>query len=738
MITRQQPKIKPEIHNIFPPRQLSFFRSILAASWLGLVGMIFIVAVVGFLFPGLVRAQGEEEIVAGLYFPAPDEGQAWQAPTLKSDVTMTVSGLIADVRLRQRFRNPTDAWLEGVYIFPLPERSAVNKLTLKIGERLVKGTIMPREQAKKTYEQAASEGRRAGLVSSERPNVFTTAVANIAPGEEVVVEIGYQDRVEVKDGRYSLRFPMVVAPRYQPRGETSQAPNLVSQSQPKRRDPFGPFRAPEDGPGNPVTLVVDLDPGFALANLESRYHDVLIESAGIRRHIVTLAEGQVPADRDFVLEWRPRRGVEPQVAFFAEEVGGETFLLGLVEPGTDTEANTVVPPRDLIFVIDTSGSMHGPSIDQAVRALSLALGRLQPRDRFNIVRFASDMSSLFDRLNPASQTNIGRAKQFVASFTADGGTEMMPALLWSLSEPPVPGRLRQIVFLTDGAVGNDRELLALVNSRLAGARLFPVGIGSAPNSFFMRKAAELGRGSFTFIGDVTEVAQRMSALLAKLERPILTDIKARWPVVSELSVEAFPAPLRDLYQDEPVSFAARLPGQSIERLNGKLVLSGRHGERAWRREVDLSVLTSAPAVASIWAREKLAHILDGQYQGREPAVVELEATDLAVKHSLVSRFTSLVAVDDVVARPQEELLNTAEIPRNLPAGWSDEKVFGAGFEHMQRRQLPSGLQKAMGPGQPVSLPQGASGWFEQAMLGLGLLSLGLYLLLVASRLRHAR
>ncbi|MHA1154251.1 MAG: marine proteobacterial sortase target protein, partial [Alphaproteobacteria bacterium] len=600
--------IMPDTRGAFPARTAIMLWS--AARVIGAVLLATIAALLllGLLFPGAIRAAGTvtgavaagtEAPAAGLFFRAGRDDAVFEAPTLASEVEISVAGLVSRVTLRQHFINPARVWMEGIYVFPLPERAAVDRLTMTVGGREIAGRIMERAEARKAYEKAAAQAQRASLLSSERANVFTTSVANIGPGEEIVIEIEYQDRIAYADGRFSLRFPMVVAPRYTPPGVTpmAEAPTPPVQRAGmmggRDHDLFGPVRHPDAGPGNPLTLSVTLDPGLPLASLESLYHPVAITELDGRRRRITLAEGRTQADRDFVLEWRPKLGATPEAAVFAEEWDGETFLTVLVVPPPNSKTGVdaaEVPdiPRDLIFVIDTSGSMHGPSIAQAAAALELALTRLEPGDRFNVIRFASATGSLFQEVQPANPRNLQAAVAYLRALRAEGGTNMLPALLRALAGGAEPGRLRQVVFLTDGAVGNEAELFEVIAGLLGERRLFTIGIGSAPNSYFMRKAAELGRGSFTYIGDVAEVGARMGKLLDKLARPALTGVTLAWPGDLPARAELYPDPIPDLYAGEPVTFSAKLPGLPLNRLSGALTLRGRRGDAAWERRLELS------------------------------------------------------------------------------------------------------------------------------------------------------
>ena len=426
-------------------------------------------------------------------------------------------------------------------------------------------------------------------------------------------------------------------------------------------------------------------------------------------------------------------------------------------PNPEAEASREkqpVIPRDLIFVIDTSGSMHGPSIEQAAEALGHALSRLAPEDRFNVIRFASATDSLFQDVQPASPHNLRIAQAYVGALRAEGGTNMLPALLRALSGRAEPGRLRQVVFLTDGAVGNEAELFEAIAGLLGNRRLFTIGIGSAPNSYFMRKAAELGRGSFTYIGDVTQVGARVDALLNKLARPALIGVTLGWPEDLPARAEFYPDPIPDLYAGEPVSFSVKLPGLPLNQVSGALTLRGRRGDATWERRLDLSTAMSVPGVAAIWARGKIDQIEDGRFRGEHQDEVRGKALAVALHHELVTRYTSLVAIDTRPGRPPEAGLETLEIPRNLPEGWSWEHVFGTEQPPFRMRELSPGLMRKInavgaptgqGAGQSgaraIGLPQTATPAQLQALIGATLLGLGLGLglgLILMLALRRGR
>jgi Ca-activated chloride channel homolog len=634
-----------------------------------------------------------------------EDGGLVEAPRLATAVVMTVNGTIARVAVTQRFENPSDRWLEGIYVFPLPEQSAVDALHMEIGSRVIDGEVKGRAEAKKAYEEARDAGQKASLVQQERPNIFTNSVANIGPHEAIVVRIEYQETIKQDAGVYSLRFPLVVAPRYNP------APSQVDVVD------FGGKRAPRDpvpdrdritppvldpakfAKVNPVSIQVTLNAGFVLGDIKSSFHQIALNKTGDETATLSLADGTVPADKDFELTWTPKAVSVPQTALFHEIVNGQDYLLAMVTPPALDSAPKLLP-RELIFVIDNSGSMAGTSIVQAKQSLLFALDRLGPGDKFNVVRFDDTMEMLFDKAVNATSENLAIAKNFVSRLDAEGGTEMLPALKAALNDatPMDTTRLRQVVFLTDGAVGNEAQLFSEIAGHLDRSRLFTVGIGSAPNSYFMRRAAELGRGTFTEIGSEEQVLERMSTLFAKLEKPVMVGLKAEWP--KGTSVEVWPDPLPDLYAGEPVVLSAK-----VSSMNGELHFSGTFDGKPWTAALNISNAIDGAGVAKLWARSKIASLEAKAFADADTTGIEKAIETVALEHHLVSSQTSLVAIDKTKSRPDGKGVASVDMPVNLPDSWVYDKVFGPPAQPMQKAMLNRQLQ--MNP-TPPQLGSGAS------------------------------
>jgi Ca-activated chloride channel family protein len=405
--------------------------------------------------------------------------------------------------------------------------------------------------------------------------------------------------------------------------------------------------------------------------VKSHHHAVKIDAPSDDVRVIRLDNHVTPADRDFELTWTPAAAAAPSVGLFREHVGNADYVLALVTPPLLADAQKEALPREMVFVIDNSGSMGGTSITQAKASLLFALDRLKPNDRFNVIRFDHTMDAVFADTVAADAGNLARAKAFVSALQASGGTEMVPPMKAALSDRRGPDSqyLRQVVFLTDGEIGNEQELFDTIAAMRGRSRVFMVGIGSAPNSFLMTRAAEIGRGTFTHIGSVDQVQERMRELIEKLESPIVTGLTASY---TGGAMDATPDALPDLYRGEPIVIAARLGAA-----DGQLEFKGMIGNRPWTVTLPVAKAAEGTGLSKLWARRKItdaemAHRL-GQASAKE---TDQRILGLALEHHLVSRLTSLVAVDATPSRPEGAQLTRAELPLNLPAGWDFDKVFG--------------------------------------------------------------
>jgi Ca-activated chloride channel family protein len=434
-----------------------------------------------------------------------------------------------------------------------------------------------------------------------------------------------------------------------------------------------------------VTIHVALETGFTLASLDSDFHPIEVLEVTPSAFEVNLQQQRTLANRDFVLRWQPQANEQPQGAFFSQQLGNDNYGLLMVLPPIEQQGAQVLS-KEVVFVIDTSGSMHGQSMEQAKQALLLGILRLNVGDRFNVIEFNSNASSLFTSAQMASDENKAYARRFVSNLVAEGGTNIAAALGLSLprTAPSTTDEsmVRQVIFITDGSVSNESQLFDIIHAELGDSRLFTVGIGSAPNSRFMRGAARVGRGTFTYIGSISQVKQQMSELFVKLESPVLTDINIADSSGNSLTdnVDYWPNPIGDLYLGEPIIVSLRLP---VDQQN--LVVSGKLATSEWQMDIPVTTGGSEKGLDVLWARNKIHSLSEGARDAKQRINNEKLITQLGLDYHLVTRYTSLVAVDVTPTKPQGEQAKDSKVANHLPDGWTAHKPHG---------QLPQGATSA--------------------------------------------
>jgi Ca-activated chloride channel homolog len=556
----------------------------------------------------------------------------------------------------------------------------VYDMEARIGGRVIRSVIKEREEAKKTYEAAKSEGKRAALLEQERPNVFTASLANIMPRDRVEVRIRYVQALPWEDGRVRLPFPMVVGPRYIPgavatgHSGTGWAPDTDAVPDASRITP--PVRNPDSRPGHDISLGVRVDAGAPLAGISSPSHPIGVSAAKEGGTAVRLAAERTLPNRDFVLELCRAFARVPRAAVFLSphraDAGAE-FMVVAFPPSVQQEDER--PPLEMLFLIDVSGSMAGTSIEQARSALLQGLDRLRAGDRFNVVAFDDQFRGFRPLPVAATAENLEAGRRFVQGLEPGGGTEMLPALEHLMAMRGEPGFLRYIVLLTDGCLGNEEDIFAALKKGLGAARLFTVAIGSAPNHHLATKMASFGRGTFSHIADAAEIHDQMGRLLDQIESPVLTDLSLEWDGAQVADV--YPSRLPDLFLGRPLMVFGRITGGR----GGVLRLQGMARDARYLDELPFSPESASfhPGITTLWARERIAELMDGwrdaeddEERGRWRGAIVADA----IRYHLVTRFTSLVAVEEVVVNSGGEA-RTAAVPTELPAGWQMDKVFGA-------------------------------------------------------------
>ena len=659
---------------------------------------------------------------------------------LSTDIKIAVAGSSSRTIVSQRFINTSETWAEGVYVFPIGENAAVDTLKLRIGGKFIEGIIKEKFEAKVIYEEAKAEGKKASLIEQQKPNLFTNNIANIGPGEVVVVQIEFQSKLISKDGTWELRVPLVSAPRFdisviEEKIEFGSSGFSNKSINTDYNENIDVKILGEKELFNPVEIFIDLNTGFDLNSVKSAFHKVNIDKLSNGHHKISLP-GPISSDRDFVLRWTAK-DKDTQTSLFKETQGNQDHLLLTLNPPL-TNKNKYSPNREIIFIQDISGSMGGEPLRQSKIGLEMAIKRLKPSDKFNIVLFNDRYSSYAE--NPVLATGKERDKaiRYVRRLNSYGGTEMYPALKYALknfkSEKSV---LKQLIFLTDGAVTQESKLFSLINRELQTARLFTIGIGSAPNSFFMSRAAELGRGSHIYIGDMDEISNRMTDLFGKIENPVITDLELILPKGFE--AEVYPNPLPDLYAGDPLSIAIRGKNASgIAKVIGKI------GNQKWVARVALDQGSDQIGIAKLWAREKISNLERNRISlspnASQKAHIDSELLQTALNYGLVSRLTSMVAVDITPSRPQGINFDTSKLKVAIPNGWDASQ-----FEYNYKEIIPQRLQKMSSNNELLitanliqksemySLPQTALNWKSSILFALLSTLLGAIILIIIGR-----
>ncbi|HMG35266.1 MAG TPA: VIT and VWA domain-containing protein [Blastocatellia bacterium] len=625
----------------------------------------------------------------------PEKGVvAAECPLKHTDVKAEISGFLARVVVTQEFENPLKDKIEAVYAFPLPQNAAVDDMTMRIGERSVRGKIKMREEARAIYEDAKKTGHVASLLDQERPNIFTQSVANIMPGEKVSITISYVEQLKYGNGSYEFVFPMVVGPRYipgQPTGkqgggwapDTNQVPDASRVTPPV---------APEGTrAGHDISLEVAVDAGVPIDTLKSVMHDVDVERATDHSAFVQLKDKAEIPNKDFILKYDVA-GKNIEDALLVHRASDKGFFSMIIQP-PERVAPADITPKELVFVLDTSGSMWGFPIEKAKECMRLALDGLNPRDTFNLITFSGSTEILFPKPVPATAANISKAQEFLAVRSGGGGTEMMQAIRAALDPSDVQDHVRVVCFMTDGYVGNDMEIIAEIQ-RHPQARVFSFGIGNAVNRFLLDKMAEQGRGEVEYVTLADDGSAAARRFYERVRNPLLTDISIDW---GGLQVqETYPKRIPDLFDVKPVVISGSYVGGG----RGTIKLKGKLGGRDFVREIPVELPASErrhDVLATLWARNKIDDLMSLDYGGLQRGETQPEVRDaitqLGLEYRLMTQFTSFVAVEEMTVTDGGQP-RRVDVPVEMPAGVSREGVFGsrAKDQPFERLQLSATLQ----------------------------------------------
>lgn len=622
---------------------------------------------------------------------------AGECPLKHTDVSADIAGFVARVQVTQTFHNPSTEPIEAVYTFPLPDDAAVDAMDMRIGSRIVKGTIKRREEARHIYEAAKAAGQSTALLDQERPNIFTQSVANVMPGQDVTITIQYVNTLKYDDGFYEFVFPMVVGPRFVPdggykepgkRGEPS--PPLSVDGDPGAKavvtdaDKITPPITPEGTrAGHDISLTVNLDAGLPLRDIASISHDVDVQKDGGTRAIIGLHDAATIPNKDFILRYTVASPqMQTGVIAHADRPGEGTFTLILQPPLAPPQSH--ISPKEMVFVLDQTGSQSGAPLAQAKVAMAYAIQHMNPGDTFQLLGFTTEVNPCFPGPVAATPANIRKALAWMEPIQGNGGTDILKAADYALGIPVDRNRLRIICFMTDGYVGNDMQIIDYVKKHRGQARMFPFGVGSSVNRFLINGMAREGRGAAEYVPldeDGRIAAERFQRRIAS---PVLLDPQVDWGGLPVADV--YPTVIPDVFTNGPII----LKGRYTEGAEGNITVRGILRGQPWEQRVHVSfpeTRAEGAAIETLWAR---ARIDDLQYKdwlgaqtGEPDPDIKSKIVQTALDYHLMSQYTSFVAVEQQVVNVGGKQ-RTVDVPVEMPEGVSYQGIFG---EQQANRRL---------------------------------------------------
>ncbi|WP_372572108.1 VIT and vWA domain-containing protein [Ruegeria jejuensis] len=634
------------------------------------------------LLPGAVHALADDEI-AGRLVASGAVGQL-DLPLLKSDLFVDIQSDMATVQVRQVFVNPSDHPMSAEYLFPLNQKAAAYAMQMQVGDDVIEAQIQERHEAEQTFETAKQEGKAAALLTQHRPNMFTQNVANLMPGQPITVTLSYVQAVSKVDEAYELVLPLVVGPRYLGAVDFDPMPDDIVLADYNEEEPHTatqidgwtvsklPQYPPVPRLANPdtiepsrVSLNLNLRGAVPVSNLTSTTHDLKIQqSQGVIS--ATFEDGREIDNRDLVLRYE-LAGDETTAGVLAhhDERGG--FVSLLVEPPKVPQSDQITA-RELVFVLDTSGSMSGEPLDASKRFMETALQGLRPEDYFRVIRFSSEATEFANQAVPATSGNIRSGLRYVRSLRAGGGTEIDSAIRHAFATRQPDNTLRVVVFLSDGYIGREADVLRTIRRKIGDARIYAFGVGTAINRYLLDAMAEEGRGYARYV-DPTQRASEAADMLARdLKSPVLTDISIDW---GGLNVsEVVPQHIPDLFDGGSIRVLARYEGGGPTDIKINGLVQGRKAQLPLSPVLPTSSdpeddTHQGTAIPLTWARTKIADLDRAMaVQTGDPQKLEAQITDLGLRFNLQTRFTSFVAVSKQVVNDGE--MPTQATPVALP------------------------------------------------------------------------
>lgn len=605
-----------------------------------------------------------DKTLAPYFFVEGADASTDNFPLKDTEVTADIDGMIADIHVAQTYTNEGKNAINARYVFPASTKASVHGMTMQIGNRKITAKIKEKEEAKEEYTQAKNEGKSASLLEEERPNVFTMNVANIMPGDTVVIDLHYSELVDSTEGVYQWVFPTVVGPRY-------MSPN-DSQDPSENQWVETPYLKEGETPQGKYGITVNLAAGVPISSISCKSHEVTIQKSNDSTAQITLTN---PADyagnRDFILNY-DLTGKDIDCGLMLNQGPDSNFFMLMVQPPSRYEPENI-PPRDYIFVVDVSGSMNGYPLDTAKELMKDLTANLRPTDTFNVILFSGASSQMSPASIPATSANVQKAMNFIDQEDGAGGTELAPALEQALAIPKDDHVSRSIITITDGYIDGEKDIFDIINKNLGTANFFSFGVGDSVNRYLIDGIANAGQGESFVVTDPEDAKTTAQNFSTYIQAPLLTDIKVSYDGFDAYDVE--PQTIPTLFAQRPIILYGKWRGEP----EGTIHITGKAGPQDFVK--DISVAQTAPiksnqAISYLWARTKVENLTD-YYTGDDPDAVKNEVTQLGLKYSMITPYTSFVAVMEEVRNPDGSGQDVNQ-PQPLPKGVSNYAV-GDGY-----------------------------------------------------------
>lgn len=591
-------------------------------------------------------------------------------PLKETNVSVNINGIFAETFVTQTYSNEGQEPINATYVFPASSRVTIHGMKMEIGDEIITAKIKEKEEARHDYEQAKSEGKSASLLEQQRPNVFTMDVANVMPGDIIRIELHYTEMITPTDGIYQFVFPTVVGPRF-----TSPS---VPKSLKAETWIASPFLRLGDTPREKYNINVNLSAGVPITDLQCGSHkiDVAWDNQTSARISLSNPE-EFAGNRDFILDYK-LTGTEISSGLMLGTGESENFFLLMVQPPERYTPETI-PPREYIFILDVSGSMYGFPLDTSKELIRNLAGSLRETDRFNVILFSDSLIQMSPESVPATAENVQKAFALIDNEEGGGGTELAPALETALAIPASPGAARSVIAITDGYISGEREIFDIIGRNIGTTNFFSFGIGSSVNRYLIDGIAKTGLGESFVVTDPSEAAATADRFRTYIQSPILTDVQVTYDGFDVYDIE--PPTLSTLFASRPIVLFGKWKGEP----SGTIHITGKTGGKDYAEDIPVSAAIPLEAnniIQYLWARTRVERLTDYGMTEDLQANAKKEVTELGLRYSMMTPYTSFIAVTEKVRNTEGKSTDVKQplpIPMNV-SEWAIGNGYTVGSE----------------------------------------------------------